>query len=101
MSWEAPLQSIVESIGGPVAKIVGVIIVIVTGLTLAFGDTMGGFRRLEIHPAAVGRYIDASPISRENLSAPPPSRRVAASTSSSKTFSAPCLERPKCRVLMR
>ncbi|MBS0483179.1 MAG: TrbC/VIRB2 family protein [Proteobacteria bacterium] len=46
MPWEAPLQSILESIQGPVAKIVAVIIIIVTGLSLAFGDTSGGFRRL-------------------------------------------------------
>jgi type IV secretion system protein TrbC len=46
MPWEAPLQSILESIEGPVAKIVAVIIIIVTGLALAFGDTSGGFRRL-------------------------------------------------------
>ena len=46
MPWEAPLQSILESIQGPVAKILAVIIIIVTGLTLAFGDTSGGFRRL-------------------------------------------------------
>ena len=45
MPWEAPLQSILESIEGPVAKIIAVIIII-TGLTLAFGDTSGGFRRL-------------------------------------------------------
>jgi type IV secretion system protein VirB2 len=46
MPWEAPLQRILESIEGPVAKIIAVIIIIVTGLTLAFGDTAGGFRRL-------------------------------------------------------
>jgi len=46
MPWEAPLQSILESIQGPVAKIMAVIIIIATGLTLAFGDTSGGFRRL-------------------------------------------------------
>ncbi len=46
MPWEAPLQSILESIEGPVAKIVAVIIIIATGLALAFGDTSGGFRRL-------------------------------------------------------
>jgi type IV secretion system protein VirB2 len=46
MPWEAPLETILESIEGPVAKIVAVIIIIVTGLTLAFGDTGGGFRRL-------------------------------------------------------
>ena len=46
MPWEAPLQSILDSIQGPVAKILAVIVIIVTGLTLAFGDTSGGFRRL-------------------------------------------------------
>ena len=46
MPWEAPLQSILDSIQGPVAKIIAVIVIIVTGLTLAFGDTSGGFRRL-------------------------------------------------------
>jgi type IV secretion system protein TrbC len=46
MPWEAPLQSILESIQGPVARIVAVIIIIVTGLSLAFGETSGGFRRL-------------------------------------------------------
>jgi type IV secretion system protein VirB2 len=46
MPWEAPLQSILESIEGPVARIVAVIIIIITGLSLAFGETSGGFRRL-------------------------------------------------------
>ena len=46
MPWEAPLQSILDSIQGPVAKIVSVIIIVITGLTLAFGDSSGGFRKL-------------------------------------------------------
>lgn len=46
MPWEAPLQSILQSIEGPVAKIIAVIVIISTGLALAFGDTSGGFRRL-------------------------------------------------------
>jgi len=46
MPWEQPLQQILQSIEGPVAKIIAVIIIITTGLTLAFGDTSGGFRRL-------------------------------------------------------
>jgi type IV secretion system protein VirB2 len=46
MPWETPLQSIVDSVQGPVAKVIGVIIIVITGLTLAFGDTSGGFRRL-------------------------------------------------------
>ncbi|MEM8771411.1 MAG: TrbC/VirB2 family protein [Pseudomonadota bacterium] len=46
MPWEAPLASILASIEGPVARIIAVIIIIITGLSLAFGDTSGGFRRL-------------------------------------------------------
>ena len=46
MPWEQPLNQVLQSVEGPVAKIVAVIIIIVTGLTLAFGDTSGGFRRL-------------------------------------------------------
>ena len=41
-----PLQRILDSVEGPVAKIIAVIIIIITGLSLAFGDTAGGFRRL-------------------------------------------------------
>jgi type IV secretory pathway VirB2 component (pilin) len=46
MPWETPLQSILDSIQGPVSKIIAVIIIISTGLALAFGDTSGGFRKL-------------------------------------------------------
>ena len=46
MPWEQPLNQILQSIQGPVAKNLAVIIIIMTGLTLAFGDTSGGFRRL-------------------------------------------------------
>ena len=46
MPWEQPLNQILESIQGPVAKVVSVIVIIVTGLTLAFGESSGGFRRL-------------------------------------------------------
>jgi type IV secretion system protein VirB2 len=46
MPWEQPLQQILDSVQGPVAKIIAVIIIITTGLTLAFGETSGGFRRL-------------------------------------------------------
>ena len=46
MPWEQPLTQILDSIQGPVAKVISVIIIIVTGLTLAFGETSGGFRRL-------------------------------------------------------
>ena len=46
MPWEEPLQQVLESVQGPVAKIIAVMIIIITGLTLAFGETAGGFRKL-------------------------------------------------------
>lgn len=46
MPWEGPLDQILSSIEGPVARIVAVIIITITGLTLAFGETSGGFRKL-------------------------------------------------------
>ena len=46
MPWETPLNEILESVQGPVAKIISVIIITITGLTLVFGETSGGFRRL-------------------------------------------------------
>ena len=46
MPWEAPLQQVLDSIQGPVAKIMAVAVIVLTGLTLAFGETAGGFRRL-------------------------------------------------------
>ena len=46
MPWEAPLTAILESIEGPVARIIAVIVIVLTGLSLAFGETSGGFRRL-------------------------------------------------------
>ena len=39
MPWEAPLQSILESIEGPVAKILATIVIILTGLSIAFAAT--------------------------------------------------------------
>ncbi|MDE2562574.1 MAG: TrbC/VIRB2 family protein [Sphingomonadales bacterium] len=46
MPWEQPLQQVLDSVQGPVAKIVAVLIIITTGLALAFGETAGGFRKL-------------------------------------------------------
>jgi type IV secretion system protein VirB2 len=46
MPWEQPLNQILQSVEGPVAKIIAVSVIITTGLSLAFGDTSGGFRRL-------------------------------------------------------
>ena len=45
MPWEQPLNQILQSIQGPVAKVMSVIVIILTGLTLAFGESSGGFRR--------------------------------------------------------
>ncbi|ATU74511.1 hypothetical protein CT154_16150 [Komagataeibacter xylinus] len=50
MPWEESLNQILESVQGPVAKIISVIIITVTGLTLAFGETSGGFSRLALYP---------------------------------------------------
>ena len=46
MPWEQPLQQILDSVQGPVAKIIAVLIIIGTGLALAFGENSGGMRRL-------------------------------------------------------
>jgi type IV secretion system protein TrbC len=46
MPWEQPLNQILQSVQGPVAKVISVIIIVITGLSLAFGETSGGFRRL-------------------------------------------------------
>ncbi len=46
MPWEQPLQQVLQSVEGPVAKIIAVIIIITTGLTPDFGDTAGVFQRL-------------------------------------------------------
>jgi len=46
MPWEQPLTQILDSIQGPVAKVISVIVIIMTGLALAFGESSGGFRRL-------------------------------------------------------
>ena len=46
MPWEQPLQQILQSIEGPVTKVIAVLVIIMTGLSLAFGDGGGGFRRL-------------------------------------------------------
>ncbi len=46
MPWEQPLTQILSSVQGPVAKVVSVIIIVITGLTLAFGETSRGFRKL-------------------------------------------------------
>jgi type IV secretion system protein VirB2 len=46
MPWEQPMQQVLDSVQGPVAKSVAVGIIVLTGLGLAFGETSGGIRRL-------------------------------------------------------
>jgi len=46
MPWEGPLTAVLDSITGPVARIVAILIIVATGLTLAFGDVGQGFRKL-------------------------------------------------------
>ncbi len=46
MPWEEPLDKILASIQGPVARVIAVLVITLTGLSLAFGDTSGGFKRL-------------------------------------------------------
>lgn len=46
LPWEGPLQRILDSIAGPVAKVVGVIAIVVTGLGLAFGEGGGLMRKI-------------------------------------------------------
>lgn len=46
MPWEGPLQSILDSLTGPVAKIAGVGAICITGLALAFGEGGGLMRKI-------------------------------------------------------
>jgi type IV secretion system protein VirB2 len=46
MPWEGPLQKIMDSISGPVAKILGVIVIVIAGFGIAFGESGSGVRRL-------------------------------------------------------
>ena len=44
--WEAPLQSFLNSLTGPVAQIVGVAAVVFCGFAIAFSEGGGGIRKL-------------------------------------------------------
>ncbi len=46
LPWESPLQKILDSLSGPVAKILGVIVIVIAGLGMAFGEAGGGMRKL-------------------------------------------------------
>ena len=45
MPWEGPLDQILESIAGPVARVVGILSIVLTGLGLAFGEGGGIMRK--------------------------------------------------------
>jgi type IV secretion system protein TrbC len=46
MPWEAPLQSFLDSLTGPVARIGGIAAVVVAGLGIAFSEGGSGLRKL-------------------------------------------------------
>lgn len=46
MPWETPLNSLLNSLTGPVAKIGGVAAVVATGLGMAFSEGGSGMRKL-------------------------------------------------------
>lgn len=46
MPWEAPLQTILTSIQGPVARVFILISIIVCGLGMAFGEHGSGFKKI-------------------------------------------------------
>ena len=46
MPWEGPLTAVMDSITGPVARIIAILLIVATGMTLAFGDVGQGFKKL-------------------------------------------------------
>lgn len=46
LPWESPLQKILESLTGPVARVLGVIAIVIAGFGIAFGEAGSGVRRL-------------------------------------------------------
>jgi type IV secretory pathway VirB2 component (pilin) len=45
MPWESWLQKVLDSISGPVAKIIGAIVIILSGLGMASGEGGAGARK--------------------------------------------------------
>jgi type IV secretion system protein TrbC len=46
MPWERPLEKILASLTGPVAKSLGVIAIVIAGFGIAFGESGGTMRRI-------------------------------------------------------
>lgn len=45
MPWETPLQTVQDSLSGPVAKAIGIIAIVVTGLGFAFAEGGSAMRK--------------------------------------------------------
>lgn len=65
MPWEGPLEQVVESITGPVARAAAVIAIVIAGVTIIFSEGGGGVRKLAfvglgiaIMFAAVSFFLD-------------------------------------------
>lgn len=46
MPWEGPLEQIVDSITGPVARAAAVIAIVIAGIAIMFSEGGGGVRKL-------------------------------------------------------
>jgi type IV secretion system protein VirB2 len=46
MPWEGPLEQVVDSITGPVARAAAVIAIVISGIGIIFGEGGGGMRKL-------------------------------------------------------
>jgi type IV secretion system protein VirB2 len=65
MPWEGPLEQVVDSITGPVARAAAVIAIIISGIAIMFSEGGGGIRKLAfvglgvaIMFAAVSFFLD-------------------------------------------
>ena len=65
MPWEGPLEQIVDSITGPVARAAAVIAIVIAGVTIMFSEGGGGVRKLAfvglgiaIMFAAISYFLD-------------------------------------------
>ena len=45
MPWETPLQTVQDSLSGPVAKAIGIIAIVITGLGFAFAEGGSAMRK--------------------------------------------------------
>lgn len=46
LPWEGPLEKILASLTGPVAKVLGVVSIVLAGFGIAFGESGGAMRRI-------------------------------------------------------